>query len=112
MREQKKYYYQADLEVVLKGKDFIFGYINISHIPYAKLEELFREQVQHERFLFDDAMSYVIDKELYTKHQAFLEDQIPFTFDFDLFDYTVGYTSIEADKYVKNYYEELPPAFS
>lgn len=61
----KKYYYQVHLEVVLNGSDFVFGFINISHIPYEMFEELFLDQIKNERFLFDHAMSYFIEPDLY-----------------------------------------------
>lgn len=106
---ETKYYYKVYLEIVLKGEDSIFGYINISNIPYSKLEELFRDQVTDERFLFDDSIGYFIEEALYLEHKTYLDKNIPFTFDFDLFIYSVGLTSVEVDKYKKDYYEELPP---
>jgi hypothetical protein len=109
MKTDKKYYYQVYLEIVLKGADFVFGFINLSHIPYNKFEELFRDQVRHERFLFDDSMGYFIEPELYKKHKEYLDDEVPITFDFSLFDYSVGLSSVEVQKYKKDYYEELPP---
>ncbi|WP_131537270.1 hypothetical protein [Pedobacter nototheniae] len=106
---EKNYYYKVYLEVVLKGADFVFGFINISNIPYSKLEELFRDQVIEERFLFDDSIGYFIEEKLYLEHKEYLDKNIPFTFDFDLFVYSVGLTSVEAHKYNKDYYEYLPP---
>jgi len=105
---EKKHYYKVYLEVVLKGADFVFGFINISNIPYSKLEELFRDQVIDERFLFDDSLGYFIEQELYLKHKEYLDKNIPFTFDFDLFVYSVGLTGVETHKYEKDYYEKLP----
>lgn len=109
MIKDKNYYYQVDLTVALKTSDSIFGYINISHIPYSKFEELFKDQVTNERFLFDNSISYFIDEILYNKHKSYLDDAIPFKFDFNLFEYSVGLGSIEIQKYKKDYYEELPP---
>ena len=40
----KSLHYQVHLEVNLKGDEFIFGFIDISHISYNKLKELFRDQ--------------------------------------------------------------------
>lgn len=105
------YYYQVDLEVVLKNTDYVFGFINISHIPYSKLDELFRSQVTYERFLFDDSLGYIIDQELYNEHKEFFDNEIPFTFDFSLFEYSVGLSGDLIEKYEKHYYEELPPLF-
>jgi hypothetical protein len=99
------------LEVVLKGANFVFGSINISHIPYSKLEELFLDQVGTERFLFDDGMSYFIEKELYKRNKEFFDKQIPFTFDFKLFEYSVALTGGDLSRLKKNYYEELPVFF-
>lgn len=112
IEEKKKYYYQVDLEIVLKGATFVFGFINISHIPYSKLEELFKDQVKYERFLFDDTMGYFITEDLYIQHKDFFDKEIPFKFDFKLFEYSVGLSSIEIQNYRKNYYENLPPFFS
>ena len=112
MSKEDKYYYKTHLEVVLKGTNFVFGLINISHIPYEKLEEMFMDQVTDERFLFDDSLSYSIDKKLYKKHKVYLDKEIPFTFDFKLFDYSVGFSGNKIEKLKKWYYEELPPYFS
>lgn len=106
---EKKYYYQVHLEVVLKGSNFVFGFINISHIPYQKFEELFRDQVTNERFMFDYGMSYFIEKNLYNKNKEFLDNEIPFTFDFDLFEYSVALTGDDYSKLKPYYYDELPP---
>lgn len=107
----KKYYYKVHLEVVLKRADFIFGFINISHIPYSKLEELFFDQVVTEKFLFDEGMSYFIEEDLYMKNKVFFDKEIPFTFDFNLFDYSVSLTGDDLSKLKRNYYEELPDYF-
>jgi len=109
MEANKKYFYKVYLEVALKTSEYVFGYINISHIPYSKLEELFRDQVTYEKALFDDTMSYFIEDELYNKHKEYLDSEIPFKFDFNLFEYSVGLSSVEVQKYKKDYYEELPP---
>jgi hypothetical protein len=104
-------FYQTYLEVVLKGTDFIFGFINVSNIPYHKLEELFKSQITNERFLFDSVGGYFIGQDLYLLHKEYLDENIPFTFVFDLFVYSVGLTSVDKQKYEKDYYEELPPSF-
>ena len=106
---KKKYYYQVHLEVVLKGSNFVFGFINISNIPYQKFEELFLDQVTNERFMFDDGMSYFIEKNLYNKNKEFLDNEIPFTFDFDLFEYSVALTGDDYSKLKPYCYDELPP---
>lgn len=110
--EAQKLYYQVYLDIVLKAKNVVLGFINISHIPYSKLDELFRDQVKHERFLFDDAIVYAIDKKMYQQHKVFLDKEVPFMFDFKLFDYTVSLTGIEVEKYKQDYYEALPPFFN
>ena len=106
---EKKYYYQVHLEVVLNGADFVFGFINISHISYQKFEELFLDQITNERFLFDDGMSYFIERSLYNKHKEFFDNEIPFTFNFDLFEYSVALTGDDYSKLEPTYYTELPP---
>lgn len=105
------YYYKVTLEVALKDSDYVFGSINISHISYSKLDELFRSQVTYERFLFDDSLGYMIDQDLYNQHKDFFDKEIPFTFDFNLFEYSVGFSGDVIEKYQKDYYEELPPLF-
>jgi hypothetical protein len=107
----KKYSYIVNLEVSLIGANEVFGFINISHIPYEKLEELFKGEIENERFLFEDIGGYVIDEPLYFANEQFLKDEIPFTFDFKLFHYSVSLSSLEVNEYVKNYHEELPPYF-
>jgi hypothetical protein len=108
---EKKYYYQVYLEVVLKGSDFVFGFINISHIPYKKFEQLFMDQVRDEKFLFDDSLGYFIEEDLYFKNREFFDKEIPFTFDFKLFEYSVTLSGDDLSKLKKNYYEELPDFF-
>ncbi|MDR6197970.1 hypothetical protein [Siphonobacter sp. SORGH_AS_0500] len=39
----------------------------------------------------------------------FFDNEIPFTFDFSLFDYAVGLTGDPIEKYEKDYYDEWPP---
>ena len=107
----EKYYYQVYLDVVLRNEEHMFGSINISHIPYKKLEELFLDQVVAERFLFDDAMSYQISEKLYKKNKKFFDEEIFFRFDFDLFEYSVSLTGDLMSKYQPDYYSELPPLF-
>ena len=106
---EKNYYYKVYLEVALKGADFVFGFINISNIPYSKLLELFKSQFVDERFMFDSVNGYFIDEELYLEHKEYLDKNIPFTFDFGMFLYSVSFTSVDQQKYKKDYYEELPP---
>ncbi len=112
MQQEKRYYYQTYLEVNLKNATSVFGFINISHISYVKLEELFKNQVRNEKFLFDDSMSYFIDKELYQKNKVFFDIEIPFTFDFNIFEYWVSLTGDYFDKLEKYYYDELPEIFT
>lgn len=107
----KKYYYQVCLDIFLKGAKDALGFINISQIPYKKFEELFKDQVKNEKFLFDNNLSYQITEELYEKNKEFLDTEIPFTFDFNLFSYTVSLSGDEIDKYKKDFFEELPAPF-
>jgi hypothetical protein len=107
---KKRYYYKVDLEVSLPNADYVFGYIDISHIPYSKLEELFQDQIKEEQFLFEDR-SYFITENVYKKHKEYLDYEIPFKFDFSIFEYSVGLSGVEIDKYKKDYHENLPPHF-
>lgn len=108
---EQRHYYKVDLEIARHKDKYVFGFINVSHIPYEKLYELFKDQITHERFLFDDSMGYMIDKDVYNKHKEFFDKEIPIKFDFKLFQYSVGFGSVEIEKYQKDYYEELPPFF-
>jgi len=105
------YYYQVYLEIALKKADYVFGFINISHISYSKLEELFKPQVTYEKFLFDDSLGYLIEEDLYTKNKEFFDKEIPFTFDFNLFNYSVGLSGDKIETYKKDYHEGPPPFF-
>jgi len=107
---EKKYYYQVDLEVALPKSKYVFGFINISHIPYDKLYELFKDQITDEIFLFEK-YNYFITPELYQQHKEYLDKNISFSFDFKLFEYSVGFGRVEVDEYKKDYHEELPPLF-
>lgn len=107
----EEHYYVVDLMVSLKTSEFVFGFINISHIPYEKLEEIFEDEITSERFLFDDIGGYIIEEKLYLKHKEFLDKEVGFTFDFSLFDYSVGLSSIEVSKSDKYYHKVLPPFF-
>jgi hypothetical protein len=102
-------YYIIELEISLKNSPYVFGFVNISHIPYLKFEEVFKDQVTDERFLFDDSKGYDIDVYLYTKHQSFFDSEIPFNFDFDLFEYSVRLSTVDAKDYKRNYYINPPP---
>nr|NYE64273.1 hypothetical protein [Mucilaginibacter sp. E4BP6] len=42
-------------------------------------------------------------------NKEFLDKEIPFTFDFNIFEYNIGLCSTKKDE--KYYYEELPPFF-
>ena len=108
---EKKYYYQVVLNVALTTSDYEFGFINISDISYEKFYELFSDQVKHERFLFDESLSYTITRELYKKHKKFFDDKISFTFDFNLFEYSVSLVGDLYEKMPRFYYDELPPGF-
>ena|SRR5579863_3026443 len=108
----KDHYYKVDLEIARHSDEYVFGFVNISHIPYKKLYTLFKDQITDERFLFDNEPSaYFITPELYKKHKKFLDREVPIKFDFDLFQYSVGLVSVEIARYKKDYYEELPPFF-
>lgn len=104
-------YYQVDLEVALLTSDFIFGSINISHIPYAKLTKIFQAQIlelQH-RFLFQDSAGYRLNEEIYQANKSYLDQEIPFKFDFNLFEYSVGFSGCYKEDHRKGYHKELPP---
>jgi hypothetical protein len=105
----EKYYYQVYLE--LWRNDELFGMVNISHIPYIKFEELFKDQITKEKFLWEDIAGYWITEELYHKHKEYLDKEMPFKFDFTLFEYSIGLCGDKMEKYKKDYYDELPPMF-
>ena len=56
-------------------------------------------------------MSYFIEKHLYIKHKEFFDKEIPFTFDFELFEYSVALTGDDYNKLKPNHYGELPTMF-
>ncbi|PJJ84350.1 hypothetical protein [Mucilaginibacter auburnensis] len=110
--EREKEYYQALLEVVLKNDKYPFGFINVSHIDYAVWEKIFSEEILNERFLFDNISgAYSINKPLYKKHRTFFDSEIPFRFNFKLFEYSVSLVSVKEKDYKKDYYEVLPGLF-
>lgn len=113
MKESKKCYYQIYLEVALRTESDVFGFINISHIPYSKFEEVFMNQAKeyNQKYLFDDSVGYSIDERLYHEYKDFFDAEVPFKFDFSLFEYSVSMAGDTMDKYKKDYYEELPPTF-
>jgi hypothetical protein len=106
---EKKIHYLVEMEVALKNSPYVFGFINISHIPYSKLNELFSDQIDKERFLFDDSRGYMIEESLYNNYKDFFDKEIHFTFDFNLFEYSVRLSSATKDK--TYYHEVLPPLF-
>jgi hypothetical protein len=59
-----KLYYKVTLDVALIESAYRFGSINISHIPYKKLAEIFKDKITDERYLFDDDKSYFFDQDL------------------------------------------------
>lgn len=105
----EKSYYKVYLEVSLKDSNYVFGFINISDIPYDKFKEIFEDQITDEKYLFEDSKAYFIEEPLYKEHKNFFDDSISFGFDFSLFEYSVHLTVVKADRYKKDYYEELPP---
>ena len=113
MTQEKKYYYKVYLQVSLRSEETVTGSINISHIPYSKLEEIFKDEImEDQRFLFDHAIVYMIDEQLYNKHKDFLDKEISFKFKFDLFEYAVMLTEVKVENYKKDYHEDLPPFFT
>jgi len=104
----RKYYYQVYLEVSLKNAEKVFGFVNISHIPYSEFEKIFKSQMEDEKTVFDNGVGYYITPELFQIYKDYLMQEIPFTFDFRLFDYAVGISSVKIEEYKKDYYEELP----
>jgi hypothetical protein len=104
-------YYRVDLEVAMRTSDTVFGFINVSHIPYNELARIFRTQMLALRhaFLFQDSVGYRIDEELYQSNKAYFDQEIPFKFDFSLFEYTISFSGCYKEEYKQNYKQELPP---
>ena len=96
---KKQHYFEVTLDVSLKTSDYVFGSINVSHIPYWKLIEIFQDQIaefklrpdMEHRFLFENLGGYMIGEPLYQKHKEYLDKEIDFTFDFSLFEYSKAY---------------------
>lgn len=108
---ENKTYYQVLLELSLIGDKYVFGFINISHVPYKKFEEILKDKITDERYLFDNNTAYLIDEKVYKKHKKFLDSEIPIRFDFKLFQYSISLASLESEEYIKDYYEEMPSYF-
>jgi hypothetical protein len=86
MKEIKKqYFYQVDLELWSKATESIFTFVNISHIPYEKLKEIFQHQIVDEGYLFEDVAGYYIDLDLHNKYKDYFDKHILCDFDFNLF---------------------------
>jgi hypothetical protein len=109
--KKKEFYYIVELEVSLKNNDYVFGFINISHIPYSKFEEIFKDQITDERSIFDYARGYEINEKLYEEYKDFFDSKIHFGFDFDIFKYHVCLSVDKVKNYEKNYYDDLPSPF-
>ena len=56
-------------------------------------------------------IGYAINKTLYKKYKKFFDQNVPFKFDFNLFEYSVSFTGDKMTDYKKDYYEDLPPKF-
>jgi len=107
--KQQKFFYQVDLELWSKKTESIFTFVNISHIPYSRLQEIFQSQVINERYLFDEVSGYKIDKALFDEHKNYLNENILCDFDFDLFDYWVSLSGDKVEKIKKTHYNSWPP---
>ena len=89
--------YVVFLDISLKKSKYIDSSVNISQIPYSELEKLFRNQIRHEKSLFDNSTSYEITKDLFNSNKSFFSEEIPITFNFDLYEYFVSLYSISDD---------------
>lgn len=109
MTEIQKFFYQVDLELWSKENERVCTFVNISHIPYSKLQEIFQSQITNERYLFDDVSGYKIDKALFDKHKQYLTDNILCDFDFKLFEYWVSLSGDKIEKIKRSHYTSWPP---
>jgi hypothetical protein len=109
--EKQRYFYQVDLELWSKKKERIFTFVNISHIPYIKLREIFENQITDENYLFDDVSGYRINRKLFKKHKKFLKENILCDFDFDLFEYWVSLSGDKIEKLKRTSYTSWPPEY-
>jgi hypothetical protein len=107
--KQQDYYYQVDLELWSKATKSIFTFVNISHIPYIKLVEIFKDKIGDERYLFDNVAGYQIDLELYNKYKDCFTDNILCDFDFNLYDYWVGLSGDKIGKIKRSHHTSWPP---
>jgi len=61
------------LEIAIPKEQLVLGFVNISHIPYSKFEEVFKDEItENQRFLFEDTGEHIIHEALYEKYSHFL----------------------------------------
>jgi hypothetical protein len=84
------------LEVALADpKDkWIYAFNNVSHIPTAKLVEVFEIDLQLDPYILE---GYFLTKQIYKKHKAFLDKELG-SLNFKVFEYCLRrYSAKEAD---------------
>lgn len=97
---QKTIFY---LEVALSDpKDkWIYAFTNVSHIPTAKLVEVFGIDLHTDPEIVD---GYFLTRQIYKKHKAFLDKELG-SLNFKIFEYCLRRYSAE-DKDIRSMYKE------
>lgn len=99
----EKMYYKVYLDFGLTTSKYVFGFINISHVPFEKFASVFQSQIPDGESLFSNGEGYIIDEELHIQNKSFFDTEIPFTFDFALFKYSIMLTALFAKDYMPSY---------
>jgi hypothetical protein len=92
------------LEVALNKSDDlnIYAYENVSHIPTAKLIEIFEINTGKDPFIID---GYRLTKTMYKEHKIYLQEQVG-VMNLDIFEYTLRQYASSDIKEVRKFYKE------
>lgn len=101
-----KQYYFFYLEMSLRDKDDlnIYAQVNISHIPSAKLVEIFNIDIKKDPQL---SAGYFLTKNSYRKHKRYIHEHIGHI-NLDLFEYALMLFGSTNRKSIRNLYKEDP----
>jgi hypothetical protein len=100
----KKEYCFFYLEMALKKADdlHIYAFENVSHIPTAKLIEIFRINLKKDPFIVD---GYLLTKTQYKKHKKYLNTNIG-SMNLDVFEYCLMQYACDDYKQIRKLYKE------
>ena len=97
-------YYFFYLEMALKDKDDlkIYAQVNISHIPTAKLIEIFNINLKKDPHILN---GYTLTKTSHRKHKKYILQEIG-QMNLDLFEYSLMQYASSDIKSIRNLYKE------